>query len=300
MESSSTPSRPCTPSSSSCRTRGFTVVEFVVSSALGLVVMAVILGVILTTRQLYAGDLARTRVNQNLRAAFDIVSADVKQAGENLTATFPALELTSGATDSLVIRRGLIEQIPTLCQAIGYGSSSRLYIASGAAAGCTYGGNLTNYNAWSAYRTANGGAVDAFIYDVSTRLGEFFRFNGETNTGTELYLQAASGSWTNAYTVGATAIYLIEEWKYDVVGDRLQVTINQDSANPLSVAFGITGFQTSITLNDNSTVTAFARGDAWTNIQSIALALSGTDSALGKSYVRTLTTTIFPRNILSF
>lgn len=300
MESSSTPSRPCIPSCNSRGTNGFTVVEFVVSSALGLIVMAVILGVIITTRQLYAGDLARTRVNQNLRGAFDIISADVKQAGENLTSTFPALELSSGTTDTLTIRRGLIEQIPTLCAAIGTVSASRLYIARGAAAGCTFGGNLTNYNAWSAYRTANGGSVDAFIYDVSTRLGEFFTYTGETNTGTELYLQTNGAAFANAYTVGATAIYLIEEWKYQVVGDLLQVTIDQDTANPLSVIFGVTDFQASVTMANSTVVNTFARGDGWTNIQSIALTLSGTDSALGKTYDRTLSTTIFPRNILSF
>ncbi len=300
MEYSSTPSKRCTPNSNNFGVHGFTVVEFVVSSTLGLIVMAVILGVIITTRQLYAGDLARTRVNQSLRGAFDIISADVKQAGENLTSTFPALELTSGTTDTLTIRRGLIEQIPTLCAAIGTVSASRLYIARGAAAGCTFGGNLTNYNAWSAYRTANGGSVDAFIYDVSTRLGEFFTYTGETNTGTELYLQTDGTAFTNAYTVGATAIYLIEEWKYQVTGDRLQVTINQDTANPLSVIFGVTDFQLSVTMNNNTTVTSFARGDGWTNIQSIALTLSGTDSALGKTYDRALSTTIFPRNILSF
>lgn len=273
--------------------------ELIVGTLVGMILMAAVLSAMISFKKIYANDSQRSELHQNLRSAGSLLSAYIKEAGENLPSTFPAIELTngtSGASDSLTIRRGLIAEIPKLCQAI---SVDNLYITNTTpTTGCSYAGNTSNYNAWVAYRTANGGTVRPFIYDIGTKLGEFFNFTNNTNNGTR-YGFVKSGILANAYTTTGTSFYLIEQMRFYRNGDRLMLEIDGDTGSLRTVVFGITDFQVNIDMSDGTTKTAFARTDSWNLIRNININILGSVSNAGETFDESYSTDIFPRNILA-
>lgn len=279
---------------------GYLITEMLVASFIGLIFMSAMLSTVVSNMNRINEDIGRTRVNQNIRGGFDILSTNIREMGENLISVFPVVELTngtSGASDSLTIRRGLLAEIPSLCQSI---SGNNFYITNSTpTSGCSYAGNAANYNAWRNYRLNNGGVVKVFIYDRTTRNGEFINYSTETNTGTQYYLTKSSGSLTYSYTVGNTSLYLIEQVVVSRNSDRLQVSTNGDTINPSSLMFGLTDFQVTIGKRDGTTSSSFARTDDWSLISYLDLTLSATDKGGSKTFNRALTMRIFPRNILA-
>ena len=279
---------------------GYLIYEMLLASFIGLLFMSAMLSTIVSNMHRMNEDIGRTRANQNIRGGFDILSANIREMGENLISVFPAVELTngnSGATDVLIVRRGLLAEIPTLCQAI---SGNNFYITNSTpTSGCSYAGNAANFNAWKNYRLANGGVVKAFIYDRSTQKGEFINYSAETSTGTQYYLTKSSGALVNTYTVSNTSLYMIEEMSIQKNSDRLQIITNGNSTTPDSLMFGLTNFQVLIGMSDATTKTSFARTDSWNTISYLDITLSASDTGGTKTYNRDLTMRIFPRNILA-
>ena len=157
---------------------GFTLLELLVTTVLGLLLIALILGTITANRRLYKEDIVRTKVNQNLRGAMDIIGSDIRLAGENLGPTFPAIQLTNGTAggpDTLILRRNLLPEVLQVCVALTAGSTAKLQFAiPGTTAGCIYSGETTAYNSWRSYRLANQNSVDSFVWNVCAKIGEFF------------------------------------------------------------------------------------------------------------------------------
>jgi len=292
------PSKPSSRSSSS----GFTLLELMVAAVLGLLIGAMCVNSALVQRRVFAGDSVRTRLNQNLRGALDVIVSDGRVAGENLSAALPAVELAAGGggPDELVLRRNLSSSVLNLCTAISAGSSiSQIYFANSAtAAGCIYSAEAPKYSAWRAYRLAHGGSVAAFIYDPAKRKGEFFVYAGEGSSSTRYWITRSAGSFTGAYPKGSW-IYLLEEWRYRLAGDVLQVVENGRSAAPYNVGFGFTGFAAEVLLQDGSGRTSFGGGDDWTKIRRIALTLSAAERFEHGVMTRTSGAHFFPRNVLS-
>lgn len=284
---------------------GFTLVELMVTSFLGLIMLAMMLSATTSNRRLYKYDLVRTRINQNMRSALDIMGMDVRQAGENLFSTFPAIELvngTSGAPDELVIRRNTLDEVFNICQQISSGSgNATVYVADNGQAqpGCDTTSNLNSYNRWHNTRVAGGGTIKAYVYNRSTKLGEFFNYSGENSTVSQYTLTRSGGTWTNTYDVGASSIYVLEEWRYRVRDNVLQIVTNQDSVNPLNVVDGVNDFQVSIPMQDGTTKSTFIPGDDWSKIKALEISMTGQDRAQGETLNRTVTAQFFPRNILS-
>ena len=111
-------SRPSTRSSAS----GFTLVELLVALSVVLVITAGALSLSLSSRDLYLADNARTTLNQSLRAATELLSTDLRQAGERLPDDFPAIIIENGdagAPDQLALRRNLIDAVLPLCGSVG-------------------------------------------------------------------------------------------------------------------------------------------------------------------------------------
>ncbi len=281
--------------------RGFTLLELLVTTVLGLLLVVLILGTITANRRLYKEDIVRTKVNQNLRGAMDIIGADIRLAGENLGPTFPAIQLVNGAAggpDTLVLRRNLVPEVLQVCVALSAGSTAALRFAiPGTTAGCIYSGETTAYNSWRSYRLANQNSVDSFVWNVSAKVGEFFRYTGETDSGTG-YSITRSGAWSNAYPVAAAA-YLLEEWRFAVSGDVLQLVRNQDDENTVNLAFEVQDFQVRVLMQDGTIKTSFTTNDSWTTISSLEVVLSSSDTFQREDLTRTLTSRFFPRNILS-
>lgn len=284
---------------------GFTLIELMVTSFLGLIVLALTLSATTANRRLYKYDLVRTKVNQNLRSALDIIGIDVRQAGENLFSTFPAIEIINGAAgspDELIVRRNLRDEVFNLCQPLAAGSgNTTIYVADNSQVqpGCDTTSNASAHASWSAYRIAEGGSVNAYIYNRVTREGEFFVFTAEGSSASQYTLTRTAGTWQHQYDVGASSIYILEEWRYRLQNGVLQIITDQDTANPLNVVDGVSAFQVVARMQDGTTSAAFAPGDDWSDIQSLQFNLTGIDRAFGEDVVRTLTAEFFPRNILS-
>ena len=285
--------------------RGFTIVELLVASTLGLIVTGLLLGLTQANREVLGKDMIRTGLNQNIRGALDLMGADIRVGGENLGSTFPAIELinaTGGDSDQLLIRRNLLDEVLPVCTAITAGSTvTNIYFAvPGTVAGCVYSGHTHNYNSWRNYRLSQTPAQAlAYIYNSATKLGEFFLYTSEVNTGTAYYLTRSAGTWANSYPTASSAIYMLEEWRYRLVGENLQVIVNRDTANPFNVSFGLTDFLVRIEMQDNTFETAFTANDSWTSIKTIEVTLSGQDTFSGETLTQSMVGEFFPRNILS-
>lgn len=279
---------------------GFTIVELLVASTLGLGVMGLVLASTLSNRNVFKYDMVRTQMNQDLRGTMDILGMNIREAGENLPPTFPAVLIVDGASgtpDELVLRRNLMDEVLKVCQPITTGTN--VYFASGGASGCSYGGNTSNYTAWQNYRNAQGGTAEVYVYNSSTRLGEWFSYDGEIDSGTEYIATASDGTWVNTYDAVASAVYVLEEWRFLLNGDVLQLVIDGDTANPVNVAFGIDDFQITAKLQGAVTQTSFTETDGWIEIESLDVHLEATDSFRGDPVSVSLDGEFFPRNVLS-
>lgn len=257
-----------------------------------------------TVRNAFVHDVARTRLQQDVRSALDLIGTNVRQAGEGFTGAFPAIEVTDGASggpDELVLRRVILSDKPNVCTAVAANSSRGNIFFTNATPtpGCAYSSNGGTYNAWRTHRLAKGGQVKAYIFNTATKQGEFFTYRGENNSGSAYNLVTASGTWGNAYPVGSSQLYVLEEWRYRLGGDELELVENGDAANPWDVAFGLTNFQASVVTADGTTHTSFPRTADWTQIRYVEVTLSGRDTARRQPMTVTLTSRYFPRNVLS-
>jgi type IV pilus assembly protein PilW len=284
--------------------RGFTLPELMVSIVLGLLVTGLTLSSSYLTRFSISKDIARTRLNQNIRGAIDILGLDIRVAGENLNNSFPAIEIVNSTTttsDRLILRRNLLEEVLPVCTTITATSTvTQITIArTTTTPGCTYSGQTHNYNTWQSYRSATSGSVKAFIYDTVLRRGEFFTYISGTNTGTQYQLNTAAKTWQYGYTAGTSAVYMLEEWEYRRESELIKLIENRDTTTPYNVAFGTTDFQVTATLNDNSVVSVFDNTRDWTTLAAVEISMTGSEQSAKKTMTRTLTGKFFPRNILS-
>jgi len=279
-------------------------------------VVSLSLSATLSGKRMLRYDYVRTRMNQNLRSGIDMTGIDIRIAGENLTSTFPVFELLdgpSGAADQFIVRRNLLGEILTLCDTItAGGSAGQIIFAQGDGTmssgiqepGCIYNdpGQTQNYNSWSAFRVTDGEtSKSAYIYDSSTGNGEFFTYSGEGDSGNSLYLTRSAGTWVNTYNEVSSQIIMLEEHRYRLIDGVLQVIVNQDFATPRNIVGDITDFQVTLVMNDGTQLTAYDSTSAyeWTNLDEVQVTLSGSETTQKRLLEKQLTSSFFPRNILS-
>jgi len=275
-----------------------------VSITIGLMVTGLTLSSSLINRYSISKDIARTRLNQNVRGAIDMIGLDVRVTGENLTSSFPAIEVidaVSGSSDRLILRRNLLAEVLPLCTAISAGSTVTqiIFARTTATPGCSYAGQTHNYNTWQNYRVANGGTVKAFIFDAVLRRGEFFTYRAGVSTGTQYELSTNPITWQYSYAVGTSAVYMLEEWEYRKEGELITLIENRETADPYNIAFGANSFNVNAILDDDSSVASFSETQNWTTLSAVEISLTGTEQFMKKPMLRTLTGRFFPRNILS-
>jgi len=296
---------------------GQTVVEFLVATAIGLAMTAMVVSVTIATQRRYQFDLVRTSLNQNLRSALDILGSDIRQSGENLPSFFPAIEIIngdSGASDELVLRRNLGTAL-WVCQNVGDGSAAsgdagRVFLTDGAGspaepplpAACLNRQQEEQLDEWEQYRLSQDDpVVDVFIYDPSTRAGEFFQYSDEHDDETSTMYIGENNSWQHIYTGGGSSVYIMTEWHYRVADNTLQVISNDHSAaeDILNVAFAVSNLQVRAIMQDGSVKDDFAPGEECTKIASIEVTITGEDTFRGEQMERIYSARFFPRNILS-
>ncbi len=167
------------------------------------------------------------------------------------------------------------------------------------------GSQRVNYDAWRAYRESQpGDKTVAYIYNFTTRLGEFFDYTEEFDSGSALGIRRSSGNFSQPYAMSTTAVYLIREWRFKLSTtagqtDLLQIVQDGDTDNPFKVAFGINAFNVTARMQDGTTLTTFTNANAWTLLSAVEVSLTGNATYRGRPIATTLTTRLFPRNILS-
>ncbi|WP_407543696.1 prepilin-type N-terminal cleavage/methylation domain-containing protein (plasmid) [Deinococcus radiomollis] len=302
------------PRSSSRTTAGFTLIELLIASAIGLIIVGLALTLILGTRTLYTKDVARVSIDDNLRAGLDIINADVRQAGERLPSTTPAIQVLKGASggpDTLIVRRNLLDNVLNVCQSVSSGTANDLQVtaAAGTSTNTVCSPSNTDLTAWKNYRTTQSGTtgtVRAYLYDPSVRQGEFFDYSAENLAAGTLTRQ--SGKWTQTYNpVNQPVVYLMEERAYrlDTTSGDLTVTIG-NALPALHVIAGITAFNvTAYLLTGTNTFTPVTTDfgtnttDNWKSVGYIDVSLTGKQTQNNATVSRTLNEQPVPRNVLS-
>ena len=294
---------------------GMSIVELLVSSTLSMLLIGMTLGVTLANRRLYGTDVVRTRINQNLRGAFDIIATELRQAGERLPSAFPAIEVIDGGTtasDTIILRRNLLDESLTLCQTVATGASgTTLYLSSTsgtAPPACVYGSQTASFDVWSTYLGTHDNSVDAFLFDFGTSAGEYFKFTAATNNDTTdtMSITSAAHSWERNYPGETSTIYILSEWRIALSTtagqlDLLQLVENQDADSIKNITYGVTSLEVKAVLQDGTVQDSFSAedGDSWTELQAIEISLTGTDTYQGQTISSTLKARLFPRNVLS-
>ncbi len=288
---------------------GFSLVELLVAITVALFVTAGVLTLALTSKSLYDSDSARARIVQNLSASRDLVVADVRKAGERLGSDFPAIEITDGALgapDQIAVRRNLVDVVLPVCATVS-GSTTSIKIAETLSppAGCTPLGDddsdgwPDNLQVWRDYRAANGATVKAYIYNPTTKLGEFFEYVQENEI---LYdITAAAGTFlTNSYPDDSQSrIYILEERRYDLGNGVLRIVVNEDAVNALNVVDNMEDFQAVAVFQDGSQQTSLGPTDVWSDLASIELTLHARSPVRDRFIEEIWSVEALPRNILS-
>lgn len=290
---------------------GFTLVELMVSMVVAFIVLSMGLLAVTYSRKLYLEDQDRTNLNQNLRAAMDLVGTDIKQAGERITdAKFPAIDITSSS--ELLLRRRLDLPILPVCQAIASSSSNPIYIALSTSPpqGCSLldsdgDGLPDNLVAWRDYRCNQDGVsgcqgnsqeqVRAYIYDGNGN-GEFFTYTGEDMTNFQM--QTASYTWQRAYGT-SSSIYLLEERRFSLSGNVLQLSI--DGNTPKKLVNQLNRFEVKAVMQNGSEKNNFPEsGDSWQQLKSIKVTFTATPPKDTKNINNFQAFgQFFPRNVIS-
>jgi prepilin-type N-terminal cleavage/methylation domain-containing protein len=285
--------------------RGFTLLELLVAMSLTTVVMTVVVGQVFMLQRTYMDELGRIRINSNLSSSNDIISMNIRQAGENLSESFPALKVAngaSGAPDTLTLRRNLAPEVLTLCDATFIGRTA--LEVSDAALGeseCMPSNVSQLYNVFEAFRTDAGGSKEVFIYNRIAEQGEFITYSaGESVTG-EFVLTVSP--LEADYPALTTNIYLLEEYEFsvDTLNKTLNLVVDGDSDTSQTVAFSITDFQVEIELADTSRIYELNESSTqdWKDIRQVWIRLTGEEEIRNRTLSASTTTRYFPRNILS-
>lgn len=281
--------------------KGFTLLELMVASALGLIVLGMTLASTSSMRKLFVNDTDRVKINEDLRGTMDLIGQNVRIAGEGFGSSFPAIMIEDDPVfDELILRRKLLNEVLRVCVAMPSGSNSDLVFADNTLSplpqGCGVSDNEANMDAWEAYREdQEGNQTLAYIFDGDST-GDWF-YHTMTNPGAQQLSISGSGLWSEDYPVGSAA-YVMEQWHFRVVDGVLQLIIDNDP-EPLNVAYGITEFQITATLQDGTQLNTLNEDDDWTQLRSVTVNLTGEVTEHGRTIERSVLASYFPRNVLS-
>ncbi len=302
--------KPCTRSYAN----GFSLIELMIALAISLFVLSAGLTLAVGTRRIYDADASRVRVNQSLRAGMDLLSADIRQAGERLGDDFPALEIENDSdeepdseVDDLTLRRNLIRTVLRPCRDVKK-NDGEIYIGEPDHApppGCDAvpdddgDGWPENLQAWHEWRLQQGGPVRAYIWDPIDRVGEFFTWVGEDRDELTLEIGGATDLSRDYDVDHQTRIYILEERQYDLEGDLLRVRLNDDDAAEIHLVDGLTDFRVRAVLQDGTVLESFSVDDIWSDLEAIEIDLRARDERRAGTIDRTWTGRFAPRNVLS-
>ncbi|HKJ82985.1 MAG TPA: prepilin-type N-terminal cleavage/methylation domain-containing protein [Mariprofundaceae bacterium] len=300
-------------------TSGFTLLEMMVALLVTSIIVAAALSLTMSVRNLYRTDQPRIALNQNLRGGMEVLSADIRQAGERLP-TDPLVPVNimpieiqngaSGASDTIYLRRNMVDAVLPVCKDIKANSNTDVakvaIVSANPPAGCgpvpdnNGDGWPDNLEAWRKYRTNNGanptGAVRVYIFDPVTGLGEWITYDAEDSSTFQIH--KSSGKWKNSYPAShKPRLYAMEERKYYLAGDRLRLQVNGGGYDDVTAS--LTDFQAQAIMQNGTVLNAFGNGNNWLKLKAVKVTLSGLVKNSSAQHKGSLTMQLFPRNILS-
>lgn len=302
---------PCSRSSAD----GFSLVELLVAMVVTSVIAAAVLSVTLASRRMLRKDQQRSQVNQDLRLGLDLLGIDIRQAGERLPADFPAMEIvngSSGAPDMLIIRRNLLDQVLPVCGKVTEATSTSEVRISQVTVppdvppkGCSPvadddgDGWPENLEPWRDLRDGNGGIVKAYIFNPVKHWGEFFLYDGD-GSDTQYIHKADTGNWLHTYEVTQQCrIYIIQERRYALNGDVLELVLDEDAGTTQRLLHGVTDFQIQAVMSDGSVADLLSVTDRWADLAALNVILTAESEESGEPMTREVSARFFSRNVLS-
>lgn len=292
---------------------GFTLTELLIAMAIGGIIMTALLQLVFSAQRLYQTDSARTAVNQNASVALTAMTNDLRQAGERLTRDFPALSVDGPAgQERVTMRRSVLDAVLPVCKDVKGGTATDVVFVSKEDKGKGKSGTLppnckdssaeVGFNEWIAYRKAQGGTVDAFIYDPVTGLGETFVYDAEDGSGQHIH--RGGGKWLNDYPVeNKPRVYMMEQVSYQQSGTYLMRQVGSDDA--IAYLPGVTGFDVRpVTLNAAGAETTIsgnfpAAPLTWKDLYRLDIVLTAQQRVGSQTVSRTYTSSFVPRNVFS-
>lgn len=299
--------------------RGITLIELLVALAVVALIMAFVIPLTLSSRRVVDQDQVRTTVNQSLRAAQDLIAADVRIAGERFGEIglfqFSPVELRQDADGSseLILRRFLIEALPVCETSALSGGQATIAVATLPGGGGTLPARCRaqttvsdasgewppNLFAWREFLQPSGQRI-AYVYQPGAGIGQWFTLEVRDASKEEVHcLDGCSWDATAQYSVSNNSfVALLDEFTYRL-DDGVLVRVDTAPAQTVRIADGIEAFDVTITLDDGSVVDAFAATANWTTIRSIDVSVQSAIDVRGTAVDRTMQVAYFPRNVLS-
>ena len=107
------------------RQQGFTLTELLVTLGVFGILAAIAFSLYASSAKLISSDQGRINTNQNLRTSLDLITQDLRAAGESLPSSFRFSGVDfNAATDSLTVRRGISIPVLSVCDSVSSSSSS--------------------------------------------------------------------------------------------------------------------------------------------------------------------------------
>ncbi|MBZ9752078.1 prepilin-type N-terminal cleavage/methylation domain-containing protein [Deinococcus sp. HMF7604] len=319
------------------RQEGFTLTELLVGMSLLAAVMMIAFSMFQSSNQLVESDTSRIMAAQNAQTALDIMTNDLRQAGENLASVrLPVSGVEfDNANQKLIVRRGiapmsaaqvgtatdLISQRPQalrVCKVI----DNRVQVIGPTPAGDTPSGCLYNagvsgddvqvrpwrvffasqgnaYQAALLYRPAGNGLAAAFAPVVVQTISAVSNNADATKRVVELVL--AGNVPAGFSSTNNSRIILIDQRRYWVADNQLKLAVaGEKDADAQTVAFDIDSLTLSATVTNSGTpVNSLAIDGPWNRVKTIVAALKARNPSQGKANTRTFQSTIYPRNVAS-
>ncbi len=313
------------------RAQGVTIPELLVTMLILLIILGVIFSFTRSSLSLYQTDAARTGALGTVRSTFDVLGADVQQAGERLNSDFPAVSVTADASGNavLTLRRGLADGPLPLCAPVPdagalYLNANNPYrqtLAGGVSnlpSSCT--DNLQNLSSWDAALAA--GAAAGMLIDMASLVADNLKLQSSTtdpvSRSQTLQLSAGAGLPLTRYDPRKTGaadagrdirLYLLENRTYSVGGGQLLLSENFAAAQPAApqvVAFTVTPYLKppgGVSASNPAVAASLPFPPSpnpgavtWKDLAFLDVSLTVTDKSGQQTVTRTLNERMTPRN----
>ena len=298
--------------------RGISVVELLVAIAVVGLLLALVIPIVLSNRRTVELDQVRTGVNQTLRAAHDLLAADIRIAGERFNeiglGILSPVQLGVDANGSvLTLRRAREVWLPVCDQPLAGTSITVAVVGAITPQRCIVQNTIASGGvdwpptvlAWRTMLEPEGGTGTAYIHDRVSGLGQFFRVEIDPDRPRQVQC-VAECSWNASaqYSDDRDGVVgLLDVFEYRVDGDGVLLRRDAVTGDELRIADGITRFDITITRDDGTgadeVLTEFGPDLSWARIRSVDVTLAVALEQGRTAIEREMAVEYFPRNVLS-